>query len=340
MADGILNKTMDNSLKGVDPSINISAGLPANDNEGQAAMQRALETRSGDIFRGAILGAGAGSQAGANALNPVSAFLQGAAAGLQAPARIYEEKKKQAQGIMESMPFGAVVPEAKNIPGLQNFIGLPYGLVAPAIQEIAKQSVKAYTEGEETRKTAKNQLELDEIKSSFSGKSPQNLKDKFDVSAKFNSLPQVSDFESSRPAYESAAGAPGNAAGDKTLLINYARLLSPTFRGNEGTMSAVDVSGIFDKATLGLWNKAVKGEDLQPHERTMIKREATRIYNTKERAYRDRLNFWREQAVEEGFDPTVIGKKYGTPKPMKTKTGEVVYVVDSGDGSFIEVGGE
>jgi len=323
----------------------VSGGVSSRDPEIQAKLAEMSRIKTGDVFRTGLMGAAAGAQAGQGMTNPVAAFVQGAAMGLQVPAQIYEQKQKQIQSVVGATPFGVIVPEAQNPDSPYNILaGLPYDLAVKAIEGIARDTAKLRIEGEQSKQRQREKFEYDvalkQVDATLRGKDLNDVKAQFEVAQKFEALPQVADFNAARPAYESLAGAPGNAAGDKTVLINYARLLSPTFRGNEGTMAAVDVSGIFDKATIGLWAKAVRGEELQPAERQMIKREATRIYNTKEKAYTERMQFWREQVSEYGGNPNIVGKKYGPARAMKTATGEVVYVVDAGNGQFVEVGGQ
>jgi hypothetical protein len=326
------------------PTQSPVAGLSSNDPEAQARMREAMKMRGMDYARAGIMGAAAGGQAGAQTMNPLAAFVQGMAAGLQAPAQIYEQKRQQAQSVYDATPFGVTHSEVVKDERYRVLAGLPTGIAVKVIGAIAQDAAKVALETEAAQKLEGEKAKLDLWKKraelAMAGANPDDLKKTMDVALTFNRLPEAEDFLAAQPVYNALIGAPNDAAGDKTLLVNFARLISPTFTGNEKTMTAVDVSGIFDKMTVGLWNRIANGEDMSPKERALIKREATRLYNIKEKTYTEGKNFWREEAAARGLNPAIIGKDFGKPKAMRTPDGEVVYVVDFGDGRLVEVGGE
>lgn len=318
------------------------AGLAPNDPEALRKIQEASKMRGLDIARGAIQGAALGGAAAQGQMNPLTAFVQGAAAGLQAPAQIWAQKQKQAQSVIDATPFGVVVPEAKNDPAMAALVGLPYGLVAPAIKKIAEESVNIYRSGETKEKELRLAQEIEQQNKLFDmklkTKDPISIKDQISLAKDFEGLTAVKDYQIVKPAYEAVIGAQG-AAGDKTMLVNFARMLNPTIRVNEGTMEAVDVSSIFDKKTAGLWAKVSRGEDLTNDERAIIRKEATRLYNLKEKDFTTTSHLWKEKAAEAGFDPRVIGGSFGkAEQKIDPATGEVVYVVKGTDGKYYEVG--
>lgn len=341
----MMNDEAKKSIEGAAPAItgiNMPTGYSAEDENVKSRMADALKMTGRDYFKSALMGAGAGAAASAGQINPMAAFLQGAAAGLQAPAQVWEQKQRQAKSVLDATPFGVVVPEAKNDPAMAALVGLPYGLVAPAIQKIAEDSVKVYRDAsaKESEMRLGQQIEQENkvFEMSLKGKDPVSIKDQIGLAKDFEGLTAVKDYQIVKPAYEAIIGASG-AAGDKTMLVNFARMLNPTIRVNEGTMEAVDVSSLFEKNTAGLWAKAAKGEDLTEGERSLIRKEATRLYNLKEKDYTAASHLWKEKAAEAGFDPRIIGGSLGKSQPMMDKkTGNIVYVVPDGKGNFMEVG--
>lgn len=324
------------------PNIAPAPGLSVNDPEAQARMQEAMKLSGRDYARVGIMGAAAGAQAGQGTMNPLSAFIQGAAMGLQAPAQIYNEKRKQIQSTIDATPFGVTHPEIAADGPYKILSGLPTAIALEVIGGIAKDTAKVNEENRAKESQMFKQQEIDQQNKLFDmrmkTKDPLSIKDQIGLAKDFEGLTAVKDYQIVKPAYEAIIGATG-PAGDKTMLVNFARLLSPTIRVNEGTMETVDVSSLFDKKTAGLWAKAARGEDLQPEERAIIRKEATRLYNLKEKDFTEISHLWKEKAAEAGFDPRVISGSFGKAIPkIDPETNETIYVVKGTDGRYYEVG--
>lgn len=328
---------------GAAPSVTgIGAGLPPNDPEAQARMQEAMKLSGRDYARVGLMGAAAGAQAGQGAMNPLSAFIQGAAMGLQAPAQIYNEKRKQIQSTIDATPFGVTHPEIAAYGPYKILAGLPTAIALEVIGGVAKEAVKVNEENKAKESQMFKQQEIDQQNKLFDmrlkTKDPLSIKDQIGLAKDFEGLTAVKDYQIVKPAYEAIIGATG-PAGDKTMLVNFARLLSPTIRVTEGTMQTVDISSLFDKNTAGLWAKAARGEDLQPEERAIIRKEATRLYNLKEKDFTETSHLWKEKAAEAGFDPRIISGSFGKAIPkIDPETNETIYVVKGTDGRYYEVG--
>lgn len=325
-----------------------AAGLPSNDPGSAAALNAELSKRGfRDTVRGGIMGAAAGMNAAQGALSPLAAFVQGMSAGMEIPGKIAAERRKELSDTVAASPFSIAYPEmykdlVGKYPELKYMGGMPAGIVLPTMAAMAQEGARARAAGEEQRKTQAEAGEIERqnkiFEMSLKTKDPASIKDQIGLAKDFEGLTAVKDYQIVKPAYEAVIGATG-AAGDKTMLVNFARMLNPTIRVNEQTMEAVDVSSIFDKNTAGLWAKAAKGEDLTEGERAIVRKEATRLYNLKERAFTEQSHLWKEKAAEAGFDPRVIGGSFGKAQPMlDKKTGMTVYVVPDGKGGFIEVG--
>lgn len=324
------------------PNIAPAPGLSVNDPEAQARMQEAMKLSGRDYARVGIMGAAAGAQAGQGAMNPLAAFIQGAAMGLQAPAQIYNEKRKQIQSTIDATPFGVTHPEIAADGPYKILAGLPTAIALEVIGGIAKDTAKVNEENKAKEGQMFKQQEIDQQNKLFDmrlkTKDPLSIKDQIGLAKDFEGLATVKDYQIVKPAYEAIIGATG-PAGDKTMLVNFARLLSPTIRVNEGTMETVDVSSLLDKNTAGLWAKAARGEDLQPGERAIIRKEATRLYNLKEKDFTETSHLWKEKAAEAGFDPRVISGSFGKAIPkIDPETNETIYVVKGTDGRYYEVG--
>lgn len=309
-------------------------GLSPNDDYAQKALEELADSRNsfGNILKTGIMSAAAGAKAGEQAASPLSAFLQGTAAGLQIPQMLYQEKLKEIQSSLDAAPFGATHPEIVNSgEGYKHLSGLPTKIALDIVKQIAIDTAKITKTAEEERKTKqeefKYQASLKMLEEQMKSKQTASAKDHLDLLKSFQSIEEVQDFNNVKPFYDNIKTAGKDAAGDKVLLFSFARLVNPTIRVNEATMDILEPSSVFDKMTLGLWNKVTRGTSLTEDERNLIKNEATKIYLNKKRRYDDVFNNFLEIANKNNYDISFFDDFSSGRKEIKsfvTKEGNII----------------
>jgi hypothetical protein len=281
------------------PVTNIPSGL-AQDNPDSIKALNDSRKSLGFIGQSALMGAAAGGQAAQGQNNPLSAFIQGAAVGLQVPGQIYAQKRAQIQSAVDATPFAITHPDLGGKGGsYEELGGFPTVLAMKVLQQAAIDTHKVLKESESRMKEAKYVIDL---KAGIDGE--VDMMTQIEEANKIKSLPTISSFYSISPAYKDMMNARG-PGGDKTIMIKFAQMLSPSIKVSESTMETMDTSSTIGKYTSDMWAKALRGE-MTAEDRNNVRTEATSLYNRAREDYERTASPIRIQLAKKGYDLDIM----------------------------------
>lgn len=129
----------------------------------------------------------------------------------------------------------------------------------------------------------------------------------------------VKDMQNVSTAYAKVSKAAQNpsAAGDLSLIFGYMKMLDPGSTVREGEFAnAQNAAGIPDQV-LNAYNRARKGERLNPAQREDFVNQAAGIYEAQLGQFQELKNSYDQIARKQGFDPAAVTGVYNFKAPQK-----------------------
>lgn len=129
----------------------------------------------------------------------------------------------------------------------------------------------------------------------------------------------VKDMQNVSTAYAKVSKAAQNpsAAGDLSLIFGYMKMLDPGSTVREGEFAnAQNAAGIPDQV-LNAYNRARKGERLNPAQREDFVNQAAGIYEAQLGQFQELKNSYDQIARKQGFDPAAVTGVYNFKAPVK-----------------------
>lgn len=129
----------------------------------------------------------------------------------------------------------------------------------------------------------------------------------------------VKDMQNVSTAYAKVSKAAQNpsAAGDLSLIFGYMKMLDPGSTVREGEFAnAQNAAGIPDQV-LNAYNRARKGERLNPAQREDFVNQAAGIYEAQLGQFQELKNSYDQIARKQGFDPAAVAGVYNFKAPAK-----------------------
>lgn len=145
----------------------------------------------------------------------------------------------------------------------------------------------------------------------------------------------MKDFNTARQAFSrlQTAASDNTGTSDIALVYNFMRTLDPTSTVREGEFATAQNSGSLPQSVMNAYNKALKGERLQPEQRQQFVQTGAHQFQS----YQDRANQLNQRysgiAQSYGFDPSRIVQPITSPELPHAQSGQ------PGGGTGAGVGG-
>lgn len=164
------------------------------------------------------------------------------------------------------------------------------------------QTNRAIVEGKKTSaETAKILLELESLKKTGGIKPDQIFEQEDKLRKEYTNL--TSTVRDVQASYQRVLASENTPAGDIALIFNYMKMLDPGSVVREGEFAtAANAGGIPDRVW-NIYNKALSGERLAPHQRDMFSNQAKSLYEGSQK---------QEQEIRKGMGR--IADNYGLRK--------------------------
>ena len=112
-------------------------------------------------------------------------------------------------------------------------------------------------------------------------------------------------------------------AGDMSLIFAYMKILDPGSTVREGEYATAQNAGSIPERITAIYNRAIKGEKLDPNVRAQFVEEASKIYHQSEADHEKIRNIYRGIALRSNLDPDNVVVDYSPgivpPKPAAPK---------------------
>jgi len=124
----------------------------------------------------------------------------------------------------------------------------------------------------------------------------------------FTSLQKIKDFSKVSDAYTRVVESSRNpsAAGDLALIFNYMKVLDPGSTVREGEFATAQNAAGVGGRVVSLYNSIIRGERLNVDQRADFVDRSTRLYKGAENQTKPLYDFYKNLAVERGYDPDLI----------------------------------
>lgn len=143
-----------------------------------------------------------------------------------------------------------------------------------------------------------------------------------DLRKEFNGRPEVKEYRDVSTSYNTIRdlfSKPSSAAGDVSAIFSFMKMLDPGSVVREGEFAtAQNAAGVPD-IVLNAYNRALKGERLNPKQRADFLAQAGSIYSTRTRRYGELVGEYRGYAQDYGLNPDRIGTPPAAPAPQQQR---------------------
>jgi hypothetical protein len=136
----------------------------------------------------------------------------------------------------------------------------------------------------------------------------QGVQSEMDLRKEFQSLEDVREFRTVAASYRNVLATANNesAAGDLSLIFAYMKMLDPNSVVREQEFAnAQNAAGVPDQI-INLYNRALRGERLNPRQRADFATQARTIYENRAARYQEVADWYTDIAVQNGFEPSRI----------------------------------
>lgn len=134
----------------------------------------------------------------------------------------------------------------------------------------------------------------------------------------------MKDYNTARSAFSrlQTAANDNTGASDIALVYNFMRTLDPTSTVREGEFATAQNSGSLSQSVMNAYNKALKGERLQPEQRQQFVQTAAHQFQS----YQERANQLNQRysgiAQSYGFEPSRIVQPVTSPEIPRAQSGQ------------------
>ena len=124
----------------------------------------------------------------------------------------------------------------------------------------------------------------------------------------FTGLQKIKDFSKVSDAYTRVveSSRDPSAAGDLALIFNYMKVLDPGSTVREGEFATAQNAAGVGGRVVSLYNSIIRGERLNIEQRADFVDRSTRLYKGAENQTKPLYDFYRNLAIERGYDPDLI----------------------------------
>jgi hypothetical protein len=153
-----------------------------------------------------------------------------------------------------------------------------------------------------------------------------SLKYATDLRKEFSNDPAVSDTGKIASAFEkikSVVKGQPSPAGDMSLVFSYMKILDPGSTVREGEFANAQNAANIPDQIRNVYNKAAKGEILNPTQRLDFYNQAKGLYESQRERMKPVEENYRQLSQRYGVDPSLVVKDYGYNQ-MKTDLGKIV----------------
>lgn len=122
----------------------------------------------------------------------------------------------------------------------------------------------------------------------------------------------IQNYMAARTGYSKVVSAARDSTGasDIALIFGFMKTLDPTSTVREGEFATAQNSGSVDQSLANLYNRAIKGERLQPEQRAQFAQTAASQFRTYEDQMRQANDRFGSLASSYGFDPSRVTQTF------------------------------